>query len=51
MNAPPRPPYDVIIVGARAAGAATAMLLARAGLRVLVVDRGRTAPTPCPPTP
>jgi 2-polyprenyl-6-methoxyphenol hydroxylase-like FAD-dependent oxidoreductase len=31
--------YDVLIVGARAAGAATAMLLARAGLRVLVVDR------------
>jgi 2-polyprenyl-6-methoxyphenol hydroxylase-like FAD-dependent oxidoreductase len=31
--------YDVIIVGARVAGAATAMLLARAGLRVLVVDR------------
>ena len=36
-----RPTYDVIVVGARAAGAATAMLLARAGLRVLVVDRGR----------
>ncbi|HEY7487235.1 MAG TPA: FAD-dependent monooxygenase [Streptosporangiaceae bacterium] len=31
--------YDVIIVGARAAGAATAMLLARDGLRVLAVDR------------
>lgn len=31
--------YDTIIVGARAAGAATAMLLARRGLRVLVVDR------------
>lgn len=31
--------YDVAIVGARAAGAATAMLLARAGHRVLVVDR------------
>lgn len=31
--------YDVIIVGARVAGAATAMLLARQGLRVLVVDR------------
>jgi len=31
--------FDVIIVGARVAGAATAMLLARAGLRVLVVDR------------
>ncbi len=33
--------YDVVVVGARAAGAATALLLARAGLRVLVVDRGR----------
>lgn len=31
--------YDVIIVGARVAGAATAMLLARQGLRVLAVDR------------
>ncbi len=33
--------YDAIVVGARAAGAATAMLLARQGQRVLVVDRGR----------
>ncbi|WP_327009631.1 NAD(P)/FAD-dependent oxidoreductase [Dactylosporangium sp. NBC_01737] len=33
--------YDVIVVGARPAGAATAMLLARHGLRVLVVDRAR----------
>ncbi|MFT3834591.1 MAG: FAD-dependent monooxygenase [Micropruina sp.] len=32
---------DVVIVGARAAGAATALLLARAGLSVLVVDRER----------
>jgi flavin-dependent dehydrogenase len=31
--------YDVVIVGARVAGAATAMLLAREGARVLVVDR------------
>jgi flavin-dependent dehydrogenase len=31
--------YDVIVVGARVAGAATAMLLARRGVRVLVVDR------------
>lgn len=31
--------HDVVIVGARAAGAATAMLLARAGADVLVVDR------------
>ncbi len=33
--------YDALIVGARAAGAATAMLLARRGLSVLLVDRGR----------
>jgi 2-polyprenyl-6-methoxyphenol hydroxylase-like FAD-dependent oxidoreductase len=33
--------HDVVIVGARAAGAATAMLLARAGLDVFVVDRSR----------
>ncbi len=33
--------HDVIIVGARCAGAATAMLLARQGLRVLVLDRSR----------
>ena len=31
--------YDAIIVGARCAGAPTAMLLARKGYRVLVVDR------------
>jgi menaquinone-9 beta-reductase len=31
--------YDAIIIGARCAGAATALLLARRGLRVLVVDR------------
>jgi flavin-dependent dehydrogenase len=31
--------YDVIVVGARCAGATTAMLLARAGLDVLLVDR------------
>lgn len=33
--------YDVIIVGARVAGASTALLLARAGHRVLVLDRAR----------
>jgi 2-polyprenyl-6-methoxyphenol hydroxylase-like FAD-dependent oxidoreductase len=32
--------YDAVIVGARVAGAATALLLARFGLRVLLVDRG-----------
>ena len=31
--------YDAIVVGGRAAGAATAMLMARQGLDVLVVDR------------
>jgi len=34
--------YDAVIVGARVAGASTALLLARAGLRVLVVDRAPT---------
>jgi flavin-dependent dehydrogenase len=33
--------YDAIVVGARVAGAATALLLARAQRRVLVIDRGR----------
>jgi len=32
-------PYDVIVVGARCAGSPTAMLLARKGYRVLLVDR------------
>jgi flavin-dependent dehydrogenase len=31
--------YDVIVVGARAAGASTAMLLARHGMQVLAIDR------------
>ena len=34
-------PYDAIVVGARCAGAATAMLLARRGYDVLLVDRAR----------
>jgi flavin-dependent dehydrogenase len=33
--------YDVIVVGARCAGAATALLLARKGFKVLVVDKAR----------
>jgi flavin-dependent dehydrogenase len=33
--------YDVIVVGARCAGAPTAMLLARKGYRVMLVDRSR----------
>jgi 2-polyprenyl-6-methoxyphenol hydroxylase-like FAD-dependent oxidoreductase len=42
---PPRRPvpthHDVIVVGARCAGSATALLLARAGLRVLVLERAQ----------
>lgn len=34
------PRYDVVVAGARAAGAATAMRLAQQGLSALVVDRG-----------
>jgi 2-polyprenyl-6-methoxyphenol hydroxylase-like FAD-dependent oxidoreductase len=34
-------PYDAIVVGARCAGAPTAMLLARRGYSVLAVDRAR----------
>ncbi len=37
----PDGPFDAVVVGARAAGAATAMLLARSGLSVLLVDRDR----------
>ncbi len=36
---PRRPTWDVIVVGARCAGSPTAMLLARAGFRVLLIDR------------
>jgi 2-polyprenyl-6-methoxyphenol hydroxylase-like FAD-dependent oxidoreductase len=35
------PLFDVVVVGARVAGAATAMLLARRGVRVALVDRAR----------
>jgi flavin-dependent dehydrogenase len=35
----PESRYDAIVVGARCAGSATAMLLARAGLKVLAIDR------------
>jgi 2-polyprenyl-6-methoxyphenol hydroxylase-like FAD-dependent oxidoreductase len=34
-----KPGYDAIIVGARCAGAATGLLLARSGAKVLVIDR------------
>ena len=33
--------YDVVVVGGRVAGASTALLLARAGVRVAVVERAR----------
>ncbi|MBC2901996.1 NAD(P)/FAD-dependent oxidoreductase [Streptomyces cupreus] len=33
--------YDVVVVGARSAGASTALLFARAGYRVLLVDRAQ----------
>ncbi len=39
--------YDAIVVGARCAGAPTAMLLARSGLKVLLVDRA-TFPSDIP---
>src|SRR5215469_4214831 len=32
--------YDALVVGARCAGAACAMLMARNGMRVLLIDRG-----------
>jgi flavin-dependent dehydrogenase len=35
------PPWDVVVVGARVAGASVALLLARAGMRVLCLDRAR----------
>lgn len=35
------PHYDAVVVGARCAGASTAMLLARQGAKVLVVDHDR----------
>lgn len=38
-----RDSYDAVIVGARVAGAATAMLLSRAGMRVLVLEKSAPA--------
>src|SRR6218665_2208675 len=38
---PPVPDVDVAIVGARCAGASLAMLLSRAGLNVVLIDRGK----------
>ncbi|WP_210589235.1 NAD(P)/FAD-dependent oxidoreductase [Streptomyces sp. GESEQ-35] len=37
----PNETYDVVVVGARVAGSPTAMLLARAGYRVLLLERAR----------
>ena len=34
--------FDVVVVGARLAGAATAMLLARRGMRVVLIDRSQS---------
>jgi 2-polyprenyl-6-methoxyphenol hydroxylase-like FAD-dependent oxidoreductase len=41
MENPLNERYDVVVVGARCAGAATAMLLARRGMTVLLFDRDR----------
>ena len=41
MASPLSASYDVIVCGARPAGAGTALLLARQGARVLMIDRGR----------
>ena len=40
MTAPRHSRYDVVVVGSRCAGASTAMLLARQGLQVLMLERG-----------
>lgn len=41
MEPPLKERYDAVVIGARCAGAATAMLLARRGMSVLLVDRER----------
>ncbi len=50
MSTANTPHYDVIIAGARCAGAATALLLARQGARVLVLDKSRYGTDTCRPT-
>ena len=44
-RSPLRPRYDVIVVGSGYGGGVTASRLARAGLRVCVLERGREYPT------
>lgn len=39
-----KPQYDVAVVGSGPAGAVTALLLARTGRRVVLIDRERTSP-------
>jgi 2-polyprenyl-6-methoxyphenol hydroxylase-like FAD-dependent oxidoreductase len=41
MERPLKSRYDAVVIGARCAGASTAMLLARRGMDVLLVDRDR----------
>jgi 2-polyprenyl-6-methoxyphenol hydroxylase-like FAD-dependent oxidoreductase len=41
--------HDVVVVGGRVAGSATAMLLARLGHDVVVLDQASSQATPCPP--
>src|SRR5688572_20685476 len=43
--------YDAIVVGARCAGSPTAMLLARKGYRVLLLDKRASPATHCRLTP
>src|SRR5688500_3147735 len=47
----PRTDHDAIVVGARCAGSPTAMLLARKGYRVLLVDRATFPSGTIPPHP
>ncbi len=48
MHTASRSRHDVVIVGGRVAGSATAMLLARLGHDVAVVDQASFPATPAP---